>query len=319
MRQLARLSLTGLNAAALLPASAAAATGGFHSPSGNIGCYISPSGARCDISKHDWPTPAKPKSCDLDYGGGLAVGRQGPRGLLLRRRHTAAPGPVLPYGSSGRRPLHLHQRGERHALREPPQRARVPARAPVLPPVLTWRSVAWAALATASAALGAPAAGHAASFAQFQSPSGNIACAMSITFGVRCDIAVRDWAGRRPTRGRAASSTTAVTWRSRARQGALHLRRRHPAAPGRHAALRPPPLGGALEVHEPDDGHDVPQPRNGHGSRSRASGTGSSSAPATVPGHNDEAPPEGGASDIKPAATYSPGPLRAKYHRRCGA
>lgn len=27
-------------------------------------------------------------------------------------------------------------------------------------------------------------------------------------------------------------------------------------------------------------------------------------------------PPEGGSSDIKPAASYSPGPLRAKYHRR---
>ena len=35
--------------------------------------------------------------------------------------------------------------------------------------------------------------------------------------------------------------------------------------------------------------------------------------------HNDDEPPNGRLVMKKPAATYSPGPLRAKYHRRCGA
>jgi hypothetical protein len=37
------------------------------------------------------------------------------------------------------------------------------------------------------------------------------------------------------------------------------------------------------------------------------------------PGVNDDEPPWGAARDEEPAATYSPGPAKAKYHRRCGA
>ena len=36
-------------------------------------------------------------------------------------------------------------------------------------------------------------------------------------------------------------------------------------------------------------------------------------------GLNDDEPPSWAAREKKPAATYSPRPLRAKYHRRCGA
>lgn len=52
----------------------------FHTPNGNIGCAMifgkgsRGGGARCDIAKHSWQAPPKPKSCELDYGGGLNVG-----------------------------------------------------------------------------------------------------------------------------------------------------------------------------------------------------------------------------------------------------
>ncbi len=49
----------------------------FQSPSGNIGCVIAKQGVRCDIREHTWPTPPKPASCDVDYGGGVQVGRSG--------------------------------------------------------------------------------------------------------------------------------------------------------------------------------------------------------------------------------------------------
>lgn len=52
----------------------------FHTPNGNIGCAMifgkdsQGGGARCDIAKHRWQAPPKPKWCDVDYGGGLNVG-----------------------------------------------------------------------------------------------------------------------------------------------------------------------------------------------------------------------------------------------------
>jgi hypothetical protein len=32
---------------------------------------------RCDIRQHAWKAPPKPKSCDVDWGSGLEVGRRG--------------------------------------------------------------------------------------------------------------------------------------------------------------------------------------------------------------------------------------------------
>ena len=34
-------------------------------------------GARCDISRHDWRIPPKPRSCRLDFGQGVTVGSHG--------------------------------------------------------------------------------------------------------------------------------------------------------------------------------------------------------------------------------------------------
>lgn len=49
----------------------------FHSPTGNIGCAIGPDNARCDVRERDWTPPAKPASCQFDYGHGIEVGPTG--------------------------------------------------------------------------------------------------------------------------------------------------------------------------------------------------------------------------------------------------
>jgi hypothetical protein len=45
----------------------------FVSPSGNIGCYLDKSGARCDIVRRNWEPPPAPEDCSLDWGGGISV------------------------------------------------------------------------------------------------------------------------------------------------------------------------------------------------------------------------------------------------------
>jgi hypothetical protein len=49
----------------------------FESPSHNIGCVISKTGARCDIRVRTWDPPPKPASCPVDWGQGLTVERRG--------------------------------------------------------------------------------------------------------------------------------------------------------------------------------------------------------------------------------------------------
>jgi hypothetical protein len=67
------VAVVGL-AFAAVPASGAVQ---FETPSHNIGCALSASGARCDIREHAWKPPPKPKSCPVDWGFGLEVGRRG--------------------------------------------------------------------------------------------------------------------------------------------------------------------------------------------------------------------------------------------------
>jgi hypothetical protein len=59
-----------------LAAPAGAATF-FKTPSGNIGCVISKSLARCDIRQKAWDPPPRPASCPVDWGNGLVVNRRG--------------------------------------------------------------------------------------------------------------------------------------------------------------------------------------------------------------------------------------------------
>jgi hypothetical protein len=67
------VAVAGL-AFAAAPAGAAVQ---FETPSHNIGCALSKAGARCDIREHAWKPPPKPKSCPVDWGFGLEVGRRG--------------------------------------------------------------------------------------------------------------------------------------------------------------------------------------------------------------------------------------------------
>lgn len=91
--------IAAVSIASLAPAATASAKAGpFQSPTGNIGCYIAADFIRCDISKHDWPTPAKPAKCDLDYGGGLAVDKSGRANFVCAGDTTLHQGPVLRYG-----------------------------------------------------------------------------------------------------------------------------------------------------------------------------------------------------------------------------
>jgi hypothetical protein len=91
--------------AALVPASASAfQLRIFHAPGGNIGCAMifgaeSRGGeARCDIAEHDWPTPATPPSCELDYGNGLGVGPHRKAGFVCAGDTVLHQGKVLPVG-----------------------------------------------------------------------------------------------------------------------------------------------------------------------------------------------------------------------------
>ena len=49
----------------------------FVTPSGNIACALTATGARCDIGDRSWTAPSKPASCPLDYGNGLSVSASG--------------------------------------------------------------------------------------------------------------------------------------------------------------------------------------------------------------------------------------------------
>lgn len=89
------VALTGLATAA----SASAFTG-FTSPSGNIGCVISKASVRCDIRQRSWHAPPKPSSCDLDWGGGVAVDKRGKAQFLCAGDTTLGAGSVLPYERS---------------------------------------------------------------------------------------------------------------------------------------------------------------------------------------------------------------------------
>src|SRR3954470_10845725 len=100
MRKLPLVALTATVAGLAAAPGAPAKSGPFQSPTGNIGCYINRDFARCDIGAHDWATPKKPRSCDLDFGGGLAVDKTGRAEFLCAGDTTLHQGPILGYGHS---------------------------------------------------------------------------------------------------------------------------------------------------------------------------------------------------------------------------
>ncbi len=94
------LAAAAVIAAAAVAASSAAAYKAFVSPTHNIGCIMEAQAVRCDIGDHSWQSPPKPKSCELDYGGGVAVGRSGKAEFVCAGDTVLEAGPVLPYGES---------------------------------------------------------------------------------------------------------------------------------------------------------------------------------------------------------------------------
>ena len=72
----------------------------FSSPSGNIGCSLSGTGAVCEIAQHSFAAPPKPADCDLDYGTMVAVGAAETASFLCHG-DTAflQDAPVLDYGA----------------------------------------------------------------------------------------------------------------------------------------------------------------------------------------------------------------------------
>jgi len=73
---------------------------GFASPTGNIGCYIDRSSVRCDIGDRDWEPPKAPKSCDLDYGQGIALPAGGAADFVCAGDTALGGGDALDYGRS---------------------------------------------------------------------------------------------------------------------------------------------------------------------------------------------------------------------------
>jgi len=105
MRRALTLTLAlGMLLALAACSSASASVKLFQSPSKNIGCVIGPSiGARCDIRVRSWHAPPKPKSCPLDFGNGLTVGKHGRGRFTCAGDTVLGQGHVLPYGQAIRR------------------------------------------------------------------------------------------------------------------------------------------------------------------------------------------------------------------------
>ena len=88
--------------AALLSVPVAAAdTGGFTSPSGNIACMLSADLLRCDIEDRDWSPPPRPADCSemTGYGQGIRIEPTGPASFVCGGDTTfGGYGTVLGYG-----------------------------------------------------------------------------------------------------------------------------------------------------------------------------------------------------------------------------
>ncbi|WP_203838616.1 DUF6636 domain-containing protein [Winogradskya humida] len=105
----AAIFLAALSTACASPASEApqanaamgdAPAGGFLMPSGNIGCYLTATQARCDINRKSWLPPSKPADCGLAYGFALAVADSAASFLCAGDSVLQSAGPILGYGQS---------------------------------------------------------------------------------------------------------------------------------------------------------------------------------------------------------------------------
>jgi hypothetical protein len=99
-----RAALIGAALLSIGPAASsadAAALVFFHLPSKNIGCALDGSFLRCDVNQFTNPRPARPKSCDLDYGNAFGLHATGRASRLCVGDTAVDPrSPTLRYGST---------------------------------------------------------------------------------------------------------------------------------------------------------------------------------------------------------------------------
>lgn len=74
LRFVVLLSLTVAVGAALAGEASAKK---FVTEDGNVSCIMRSKFVRCDITKHRWKSPPKPKSCDLDWGSSVGLNAKG--------------------------------------------------------------------------------------------------------------------------------------------------------------------------------------------------------------------------------------------------
>ena len=76
--QVIRFLLIASVALATLGATAGAASAKkFITADGNVSCLMRSKFVRCDITKHRWQSPPKPKSCEFDYGSSVGLNKRG--------------------------------------------------------------------------------------------------------------------------------------------------------------------------------------------------------------------------------------------------
>lgn len=75
MKKISLLKTLVISLAAVTALTAAFATQAsakrFVTEDGNISCILRSKFVRCDVTKHKWTAPPKPKSCEFDYGSSL--------------------------------------------------------------------------------------------------------------------------------------------------------------------------------------------------------------------------------------------------------
>lgn len=74
----------------------------FSSPTGNIGCVLAATGARCDVRDRDWQLPPRPPGCTLAWGQGVVL-RPAEAGYACGGDSVLGAATVLEYGASAQR------------------------------------------------------------------------------------------------------------------------------------------------------------------------------------------------------------------------
>jgi hypothetical protein len=94
------LALAALTAPGVAGRADAASSAWFRSPSGNIGCYMTTTGVRCDVIEYAYTPSSKPAGCDFAWGPAFRVGLTGKGRFACVSDTVAGSTRVLRYGKS---------------------------------------------------------------------------------------------------------------------------------------------------------------------------------------------------------------------------